>query len=82
MNVKEYKDKKAKGLAEIVKAGGGYAYATKRFSPDDGSELDPEIESVNAERIEEEKAELLAKVSDCELVIADIEVLKVAEPKK
>lgn len=43
MNIKQYKEKKAKGLAEIVKAGGGYAFTTKVYSVDDGNELTPEI---------------------------------------
>lgn len=76
MDVKEYKDKKAKGLADVVKAGGGYAFAIKRFSRDDGTELDPEIESVNVDDLNEQKAELEMTVHDYETLIADIVALK------
>lgn len=76
MNIKEYKDKKAKGLAEVVKAGGGYALAVKIFSPDDGSELTPEITSIDPDELEMRKAELVEAIADYNLLIADIDKLK------
>ena len=60
MNIKEYKDKKAKGLAEVVKAGGGFALAVKIFSSDDGSELMPEITSIDPDELNLRKTELLS----------------------
>lgn len=77
MNIKDYKDKKAKGQAEIVKAGGGYAFATKRYSQDDGSELTPEIESLDPDKLTEQKEALIAEVADYDLVLADITALEV-----
>lgn len=76
MNIKEYRDKKARGLAEVVKAGGGYALAVKIFSPDDGSELMPEITSVDPAELEMRKAELVDAIADYDLLIADIEALE------
>lgn len=76
MNPKDYKDKKALGLAEVVTAGGGFAFAVKRFSPDDGAELDPEIESVSLDDLNQRKADLEAEIQDYNTLIADIEVLK------
>lgn len=76
MNVKEYKDKKARGLAEVVKAGGGYAFAVKRFNPNDGTELDPEIISINIEELVNKKAELELEVADYTALISDAEKLK------
>ena len=76
MNIKDYKDKKSKGLAEIVAAGGGYAFAVKRFSSDDGSELDPTIESVNLDNLNQEKVDLEIEVQDYATLIADIGALK------
>lgn len=75
MDPKDYKDKKAKGLAEVVKAGGGYAFAVKRFSPNDGSELDPEIESVSLDDLNQRKADLEAEIQDYNTLIADIGAL-------
>ena len=52
MNIKEYRDKKARGLAEVVKAGGGFALAVKIFSSDDGSELMPEITAIDPDELD------------------------------
>ena len=76
MNVKEYKDKKDKGLAEVVEAGGGCAFAVKRFSEDDGSELTPEIESIDLDDLITRKEELEIEVEDYTDLIADIDKLK------
>jgi hypothetical protein len=75
MNIKEYRDKKALGLAEVVKAGGGYALAVKRFSSDDGSELMPEITAIDPDELDLRKAELVEAIADYDLLIADIDVL-------
>ena len=75
MNIKEYRDKKASGLAEVVKAGGGYALAVKIFSSDDGSELTPEITSIDPDELETRKAELVDAIADYDLLIADIDAL-------
>ena len=76
MNIKEYRDKKARGLAEVVKAGGGFALAVKIFSADDGSELMPEITSIDPDELDLRKAELVEAIADYDLLIADIEALK------
>lgn len=76
MNIKEYKDKKARGLAEVVKAGGGFALAVKIFSSDDGSELTPEITSIDPDELDLRKAELVDAIADYDLLIADINGLK------
>jgi len=75
MNIKEYRDKKARGLAEVVKAGGGYALAVKIFSSDDGSELMPEITAIDPAELEMRKAELVEAIADYDLLIAAIEAL-------
>ncbi len=76
MNIKEYTDKKAKGLAEVVKAGGGHAFAIKRFSPDDGAELSPEIESIDVDDLTIRKIELEKEVTDYATLISDVYKLK------
>lgn len=82
MDVKDYKEKKEKGLAEVVKAGGGHAFAIKRFSQDDGSELVPEIESIDVEDLAIKKAELEEEIEDYTELMDDIEKLKTAEKSK
>ena len=76
MQVKEYKDKQAKRLAEVVKAGGGHAFAVKRFNPNDGTELDPEIISIDIEELVNKKTELELEVADYAALISDVEKLK------
>ena len=72
MRIAEYIDKKKTGLAEIVAAGGGHAFATKVFSVHDGSALMPIIEAVDAETLAERRDELIAEAADYDAVIADI----------
>lgn len=79
MNIKEYIDKKSKGLAEVVKAGGGQAFAIKRFDPNDGTELSPEIESVDIDDLLARKTELEAEVVDYATLITDIGNLQQVE---
>lgn len=79
MNIKEYKDKKDKGLAEVVKAGGGYALAVKKYDVDDGTELVPEISAVSVDTLNEKKKVLQAEIEDYDLVIADMEALDLVE---
>lgn len=76
MNIKEYRDKKARGLAEVVKAGGGFALAVKIFSSDDGSELPPEITAIDPDELDLRKAELVEAIADYDLLIADMGALK------
>jgi len=82
MDPKDYKEKKAKGLAEVVKAGGGHAFAIKRFSQDDGSELVPEIESVDIEDLAIRKAELEEEIEDYTELMDDIGKLEIEEKSK
>lgn len=79
MNVKEYKDKKEKGLAEIVKAGGGFACAVKKYDPDDGEELTPEITSISIDTLNKEVKVLQAAIDDIAVIITDIEALTKVE---
>ena len=58
-----------------MKAGGGYALAVKIFSSDDGSELTPEITSIDPDELETRKAELVDAIADYDLLIADIDAL-------
>ena len=76
MNIKDYKEKKAKGLSEIIVAGGGHAMSIKRFSQDDGTEEAPEITAIDIEVIQARKDELVVEIEDCDLVIADVGALK------
>ena len=75
MNYKDYLQKKAKGTAEIITAGGGFAYAVKKFDTETGEQLPPEIESIDKEKLLEEKIGLQESISDIDSVISEIEAL-------
>jgi hypothetical protein len=70
-NVSNYIAKKAKSLATIAKVGDAYAVTFKKFSPEDGSELDAEVQAISLEELEKNKTDLQNQISDIEMLIAD-----------
>lgn len=76
MNYLNYIEKKTKGLAEVIKIGGGYAFATKRFNSEDGSQLAPEIEAVDIKILEDRKIELQKEIDAINQIITDLKALK------
>lgn len=76
MDYKNYLEKKVKGNAEIIVAGGGFAIVVKKFDVETGEPTTPEITAIDLEKLEEEKVELQKKIADIDNVIADINSLK------
>ena len=76
MDAQKYIEKKAKGLAEIVKAGGGYAIAYKKFDPDTGEALEPEIQAVSVDNLNEQKKALQDQIADIDAMLKDVTSLK------
>ena len=76
MDVKKYLEKKELGLAEVVKAGGGYALAFKKFSSDTGEVEEPEIQAVDLEELAKQKADLESQIKGIETLEADVISLK------
>jgi len=75
MDYKNYLEKKERGTAEIIKAGGGFAIAIKKFDVETGEPTDPEITALDLEVLEKEKTELQSKIADIDSVIANINFL-------
>lgn len=75
MDYTKYIEKKAKGLAEVVTAGGGYAFAFKKFDPETGEQALPEIQAVGLDELNTAKTNLQNQITDIEAVIADIQAL-------
>jgi len=73
---KNYLEKKVKGNAEIIAAGGGFAIAVKKFDVETGDPIAPEITSIDLDALEMEKLELQSKIADIEAVKAEINILK------
>ena len=76
INAERYLEKKAKGLAEVVQAGGGYAVAYKKFDADTGEALEPEIQAVSLDDLNKQKADLQSQIDDIDALIADINELE------
>jgi len=72
MDYKNYLEKKSKGNAEIITAGGGYAIAIKKFNVETGELAPPEITSLDLGKLAEEKLELQSKIADIDTVVAEI----------
>ena len=57
MNYKDYVEKKEESLSEIVKAGGGYAIAFKKWNQETGEAEEPEIQAIDLDELETKKKE-------------------------
>lgn len=64
VNAKDYISKKEKGLAEIVEAGGGYAIAIKKYSVEDGSQIEPEIQALSLTEVDKQIADKQKEIDD------------------
>lgn len=76
MDYKNYLQKKEKGTAEIITAGGGFAYATKKFNAETGELMPPEIESLDKDKLIAEREQLVSSIADIDSILAEIESLK------
>ena len=77
INLKDYKDKKEKGLVTLVKAGDAYATAVKKFDPETGAILPDEVVGVNMVELTDKKTALLAKIAEIDAFIADCEAITI-----
>ena len=71
--VDNYLRKKELGLVEVIKAGGGFALASKRFSQETGEELKPEIVAVDIDELISTKEKLLLDIAGIDTLIADLQ---------
>jgi len=76
MDVKRYAEKKKLGLAEVVKAGGGYALAFKKWNAETGEAEEPEIQAVDLDALGQQKKDLQSQIADIDALKADITALK------
>ena len=76
MDISKYIERKEDGRAEVIKAGGGFALAFKKWSADTGIAEEPEIEAVNVEELEKQKADLQDQIADIDQLLADITAIK------
>lgn len=75
MNYKNYTQKKSDGRIELITAGGGYAMAKKRWNPETGEAMDPEITSIDVDALHQKKADLKKEIEGIETLLSDIKSL-------
>lgn len=75
MDYKDYIQKKSDGRIELITAGGGYAIARKRWNPENGEAIDPEITSIDVDALHQKKADLEEEIEEIETMLSDIESL-------
>jgi len=76
INIKDYIEKKEKGLISIAKLGSGFAMSSKKFNPDTGEEAEPEVAGFHIQDLEKIKTGLQKTIADIDVLIEDINVLK------
>ena len=75
VDVKKYIEKKEKGLNSIAKIGDAYAISSKKFDPETGEALEPEVVSVSIKELTENKEELQKEILDIDTLKTDLEAL-------
>jgi hypothetical protein len=73
MNLIKYAALKKAGVVELRKFGEEMQILKRKFDPETGDELAPEIQSVTAELIKQERANFVACVEMCDEILADME---------
>ena len=79
INLKDYNEKKEKGLISLVKAGDSFATATKKFDAEDGADLPDEVVGVSMKELTDRKETLKLEIAEIDAFIEDCEVLNVQE---
>lgn len=75
MNLVGYVKDKERNLISVAKIGNAYAMAKRRFSQNDGSEIDPEIQAITLQAIKDQKKTLTEAITDCDALLTDLEAL-------
>ncbi len=76
MNYKDYKNKKINGVTEVIKVGGAYAFASKRYNIETGVAETPEIEAVDTKILNDRKTELQDEIISIDDILLDIKNLE------
>lgn len=75
MDISDYIDRKAAGLVIVGKIGEAYAIAVRTWNKDTGDELKPLTESLDIEKLQEQRLELQKSIDNIDALIADLEAL-------
>ncbi len=75
MTVEEYATRKAAGMVEIVKIGAAHAIVTRKFSPDTGEEIQPEIQALDIKQLQDQQSVLQIQIDAIGTMISDMQAL-------
>lgn len=76
IDVSKYVELKDKGVITVGKVGDAYVIAAKRFDQQTGEGLQPEIQAVGMEELQNKLEELKQATSSINRIIADCTALK------
>ena len=75
IDVKNYTERKEKGLISLAKLGSGLALSQKQYDKDTGEEIDPLVAGFHIADLEKMKLALEKTIADFDLLIADAKAL-------
>ncbi len=75
INISRFEQDKAKGLVTLAKVGDAYMVSKKKFDPETGEALTPEVESLDKKDLIVKREELSHAVKQIDILLADLELL-------
>lgn len=75
INISNYQEQKKTGNITIAKIGNSFAVSKRKWNPETGEEGDPEIISVNLQKLQEQKDILLKTIEEIDALIDDLKAL-------
>ena len=75
INISSYEEDKKNWLVTLAKVGAAYAISKKKFDPESGKELAPEVIALDRNDLIVKKEQLNQDVKQIDLLLADLEDL-------
>jgi len=75
MKLTNYKDMKSKGLISVSKTGKDLSISKRRFNPDTGAAIKPEVAPIKIDALEKQKQELAELIENMDALIQDLKNL-------
>jgi len=75
VNISNVEENLKAGLMVFVKIGNSYAVSKKRFDPETGKEVEPEVQALDLADLESQKSKLLSAANQIEVLVAHLKSL-------
>lgn len=72
MDIQKYEEKKQKGMTQVLSVGKAFALVSKRFDPDTGVELDPEIITIDKAQLQDQRNQMAGQLASIDALLADL----------